>query len=208
MAFPSKERNKLIFAILLLGLAVFALYRAFWAPSAPGPSVPALAKTGQAKTLAAIANPKLPAAQRRGGARGAAKAPSGPIDPKLQLGQLSRSATIAYEPAGGRNIFAYGAPPPPLPKPAPLPPPSPFPQGRSDRSVGSMTTQIAIPFKLFGFVQDPTKRGLFLQDDEIIVAGEGDLIKKRYRIVKFGVNTAEVEDTVAKGRQVLQQEPP
>jgi len=211
MALSSKERNKMIFAVLLLGLAVFALYRAFSAPSAPRPAAPAQPKTGQAKTLA-IENPKLPTAQRRGGVRGAAKAPAGPIDPKLQLEHLARSANVSYETAGGRNIFAYAAPPPPPPpKPLPAPPPSPFPPGPSDRSGGSMAPQIAIPLKYFGFVQkpgDPAKRGFFWLDDELFIAGAGELVKKRYRILRFGVNIVEVEDTVAKSRQVLPQEAP
>ena len=39
------------------------------------------------------------------------------------------------------------------------------------------------------------KRAFFLDGEDIIIAGEGDLIKKRYKIVRIGVNSAVVEDT-------------
>jgi hypothetical protein len=48
------------------------------------------------------------------------------------------------------------------------------------------------------------KHAFFLDNDEIIVAGEGDLIKKRYKILRIGVNSAEVEDTTFKGDNTKQ----
>jgi hypothetical protein len=34
-----------------------------------------------------------------------------------------------------------------------------------------------------------------LDGEDIIIAGEGDMVKKRYKIVRIGVNSAVVEDT-------------
>ena len=48
------------------------------------------------------------------------------------------------------------------------------------------------------------KHAFFLDNDEIVVAGEGDLIKKRYKILRIGVNSAEVEDTTFKGDNTKQ----
>jgi hypothetical protein len=48
------------------------------------------------------------------------------------------------------------------------------------------------------------KRAFFLDADEIVIAGEGDLIKKRYKIVRIGVNSAVVEDTTFKGTNTQQ----
>jgi hypothetical protein len=39
------------------------------------------------------------------------------------------------------------------------------------------------------------KRAFFLEGDEIHVVREGDVVKKRYRIVRIGVNSVVVEDT-------------
>jgi hypothetical protein len=55
-----------------------------------------------------------------------------------------------------------------------------------------------IPLKFYGFVNPPKagiKRAFFLDGDEIIIAGEGDTVKKRYKIVRIGLNSAVVEDT-------------
>ena len=55
-----------------------------------------------------------------------------------------------------------------------------------------------IPLKFYGFVNKTKvgdKRAFFLDGEDIVIAGEGDLIKKRYKIVRIGVNSAVVEDT-------------
>jgi len=69
-------------------------------------------------------------------------------------------------------------PPPPPPPPDPKAPP--------------------IPLKFYGFVNPSkatNKRAFFLDGEDIIIAGEGDMVKKRYKIVRIGVNSAVVEDT-------------
>ena len=65
-----------------------------------------------------------------------------------------------------------------------------------------------IPLKFYGFVnraRSGAKSAFFLDGDDIIVATEGDLIKKRYKIISIGLNSAVVEDTQFKsnGRQTL-----
>jgi hypothetical protein len=55
-----------------------------------------------------------------------------------------------------------------------------------------------IPLKFYGFVNKTKvgdKRAFFLDGEEIVIASEGDMIKKRYKIVRIGVNSAVVEDT-------------
>src|SRR5260370_39474459 len=80
------------------------------------------------------------------------------------------------------------APPPPAPPVAPAPPPP-------------------IPLKFYGYVnaamQGP-KPAFFLEGDDIHVVKEGDMVKRRYRIVRIGVNSAGVEDTTNKSHQTLQ----
>ena len=39
--------------------------------------------------------------------------------------------------------------------------------------------------------------------DEIFVAGENDMIRNRYKIIRIGVNSAVVEDTTNKNQQTL-----
>jgi len=88
-------------------------------------------------------------------------------------------------------------PPPPAPPPPPPPPPPPTP----------------IPFKFYGTSAvhpDGTRTAYFIipGDDggEILMANEGDVLKKRFRIVQIGVDKCLVEDVTDKRRQPLAME--
>ena len=131
-------------------------------------------------------------------------------DPTLRLDLLAKVQSINPE-GGSRNVFNFGtAPPPPQPKdpvippvtkiavspqapatpPSPPPPPPPPP----------------INLKYYGFStkrSDGEKKAFFLDGDDIIVAAEGEIMKKRYKVVKIGVNSVQVEDTVSKSTQTL-----
>jgi hypothetical protein len=141
------------------------------------------------------------------------------LDPTLRLDLLAKVQAI--EPVGGaRSLFAFStAPPPPTPEglkagpiihpkqamigpppppaPAPVPPPPPPPP---------------ITLKFYGYSApraDGQKRAFFLDGDDIFVASEGELIKKRYRVVQIGVNSVVMEDTQFKNNRqtlILQQE--
>jgi hypothetical protein len=125
------------------------------------------------------------------------------IDPTLHLNLLAKLQGVQVEP-GGRSLFEIGTAPPaevkgpeptkiavekPFvgPKPPPPPPPPP-PDPKAP----------PIPLKFYGFVNPSkatNKRAFFLDGEDIIIAGEGDMVKKRYKIVRIGVNSAVVEDT-------------
>ena len=130
------------------------------------------------------------------------------VDPTLHLNLLGRLQDVKVEGAG-RSLFQFSegppaelkvnepkkiapqyvahdrplAPEPPKPKPDPdsLLPPAP-----------------PIPLKFYGFVNPRragNKQAFFLDGEDIIIAGEGETVKKRYKIVRIGVNSAVVEDT-------------
>ena len=42
-----------------------------------------------------------------------------------------------------------------------------------------------------------------MDEEEIFIATEGEIVNKRYKILKVGVNTVEVEDLVNKNKQTL-----
>jgi hypothetical protein len=125
------------------------------------------------------------------------------IDPTLRLDLLAKVKTVGVE-AGTRSLFEIAAAPPeeikagkepakieiarrvvgPVMPKAPEPPPEP--------------KAPPIPLKFYGFVNKTKvgdKRAFFLDGEDIVIAGEGDTIKKRYKIVRIGVNSAVVEDT-------------
>jgi hypothetical protein len=134
------------------------------------------------------------------------------IDPTLHLDLLEKLQNVKVE-GGARSLFEYMAGPPPaemaaakIPEPAkikvsqfigPKPPPPPPPPAPEPPPP-------PIPLKFYGFVnrsKPNDKRAFFLDGEDIIVASEGELIKKRYKIVRIGVNSAVVEDTQFKNHQ-------
>ena len=128
------------------------------------------------------------------------------IDPTLRLDLLAKVKTVEVE-TGTRSLFEIAAAPPeeikvkepekiaiarlfvgPEPPKKAEPPPEP--------------KAPPIPLKFYGFVNKSKvgdKRAFFLDGEDIVIAGEGDMIKKRYKIVRIGVNSAVVEDTEFKG---------
>lgn len=130
--------------------------------------------------------------------------PSG-VDPTLHLNELARLRQVPLE-GGTRSLFEISAAPPAeiaaLKEPAqikpkevfmgpkqPPPPPGPPPDPKAP----------PIPLKFYGFVNQTKsgtdKRAFFLDGEDIVIATEGETIKKRYKIIRIGINSATVEDT-------------
>ena len=126
------------------------------------------------------------------------------VEPTLDLPKLARLRDVQIEgstrslfeianaPAAPVQIAAVKEPPKIKPTPvgpvAPPPPPPPPPPPNAP----------PIPLKFYGFVNQSKagdKRAFFLDGEDIVIANEGDMIKKRYKIVRIGVNSATVEDT-------------
>ena len=76
---------------------------------------------------------------------------------------------------------------PPAPPPGPPPPPP-------------------INLKYYGFSSAPgnnARTAFFLDGEDILMAKEGDTVKRKYRLVRIGVNSVVMEDTDSKRQQTL-----
>jgi hypothetical protein len=116
------------------------------------------------------------------------------IDPTLRRDLLAKVQSVE-SPTASRNLFkmkqmeaakaaeeAAKLPPPP-------PPPPP------------------ILLKYYGYSTahgESAKHAFFLDGDDILVAAEGEMLKKRYRVVRIGVSSVVMEDTQFKHEQTLQ----
>jgi len=130
------------------------------------------------------------------------------IDPTLRLDLLARVQSVTLA-GGARNLFQFG--PAPVPK-NPEPKIIPKPPGAAPNHADSKPAEPPkpppppIPLKFFGYASPARasqRRAFFLDGDDIIVAGEGELIKKRYKVVRIGINSAVVEDVEHKHQQTL-----
>jgi hypothetical protein len=134
------------------------------------------------------------------------------IDPALKLDLLARLQQLPLE-GGERSVFEFGAAPKPkTPTPAvanvvPIAPPQPTP---SIPVTPPKPVNPPIPLKFYGYVSESggvmpgaAKRAFFLDGEDIVVAGENDVIRNRFKIIRIGVNSAVVEDTTNKNQQTL-----
>ncbi len=137
------------------------------------------------------------------------------IDPTLHLDRLAKLHNLAME-GGVRSVFKEGsAPAPPAPDPvtikpgalvasnvpaAPVAPPAPT-------GPPPPPPPTPIPLKFYGFASPArtggVKKAFFLDGEDIQIAGENDVIRNRYKIIRIGVNSAVVEDTTDKHQQTL-----
>ena len=123
------------------------------------------------------------------------KPPVENLDPTLQLDLLARSENTEYE-GSGRNIFVSQAEAVAIPQPvapavmdptaytAPTPPPPP-----------------PIPLKFYGFASrsgEPKKIFLKLGED-VFVAGEGEIVDRRYKVIHITPTSVQIQDVVNSG---------
>ena len=121
------------------------------------------------------------------------------LDPTLQMKLLASSEQTTYE-GSGRNIFVSQAVDVVIPKaiapghtdstektgpqgPPPVPPPAP------------------IPLKFFGFASRPGEpKKIFLsKDQDVFIAGEGEIVDRRYKVVRISASSVEIQDLVGSG---------
>ena len=183
------ENKKEVMALGVLGaLAVVLVGRMFW-PSAPDTSQ-AMAPT-QGNSAVQLT--------RRTASGKIVKVTEPRLDPTLELDLLQRSEDAKYQGAG-RNIFANGPASIPVPKrngttdqqptafvhpPVPAPPP--------------------IMLKFFGFANKPgePKRVFLVQGDDVFIAGEGDIVNRRYRVLRISTASVDIEDVLTNNRQSI-----
>ena len=120
------------------------------------------------------------------------------LDPTLRLDLLATSEKTQYEGAG-RNIFVSQREEVEIPKPVaqantdPTPPPvyvAPTPQPPPP-----------IPLKFYGFANSPGEpKKVFLKNgDDVFVAGEGEIVDRRYKVIRITATAVEIQDMVYSG---------
>ena len=163
--------------------------------------------------LLAVAGCQAPASPPAGpGQRGGAVAPANrapgpgsvrpPVPPEVRLDEVVPAHPGPVE--TGRNPFRFGSrrsvtPPGPGPVTSPGPvdaDPESLTGGPSPNTVDTVTPSGAIQLKFIGIVEAPDSVGTVavLSDGRSVYHGrQGDIIEGRYRIVRIGVESIEIE---------------
>lgn len=181
--------------VVVAALMVLRMFLASGAPPSPSPAATAVASEAQ----------RVPAQRaairaRRGGRPApAVAAPS--LDPTLRLDLLRASEATVYE-GTGRNIFRAQEEPAVAQIPQPVSSPRGDPEPVGDPGPPPPPP---IPLKFFGFASRAGEpQQVFLSEGEdVYIAKEGDIVGRRYRVVRIGTNSVEIEDVLSNRRQTI-----
>src|SRR3954469_323366 len=132
------------------------------------------------------------------GARPAPKVVGANLDPTLHPEWMAATESMTYS-GTGRNIFSLISAPPVIEQPKaparpvrvadPGPPPPPPPP--------------VIDLKFFGFSSEKSglKKAFLLRGEDVFIAAEGEVVDRRYRVVKILPFSVQVEDLPYKNTQ-------
>lgn len=190
----TENRNKVIAAAGLGVLAVILLLRMLMSDSTPTTS-------SAAPVAAPVVTSKRPAARRTTSGKTAKTVAAPSLDPTLRLELLKESEDTKYS-GSGRNIFNAASEPIPVPKG----------NGTTDKKPPTVAYTPPTPpppppinLKFYGFANKPgePKRVFLMKDDDTFIAGEGDIVDRRYRVLHIGNNAVEIEDVINNNRQSI-----
>jgi hypothetical protein len=190
----TENRRNTILAAVLGGLAILLVVYQFM-PSWTTVASTATGGTTSVSPISALTRPL----SHKPASRSAKKerAPQN-LDPMLNLKQLSATEQIKYE-GSGRNIFVSQAE---------VEIPKPIGSGRTDAAKNEdtwhappVTPPPAIPLKFFGFANQPgePKRVFLSKGDDVFIAGEGEIVDRRYKVVHISQGSVEIQDVVGSG---------
>lgn len=156
--------------------------------------------TTEASSAPVAAPVTAPRPQSRPAGKSAKKAKPENLDPTLRLDLLALSEKTPYE-GNGRNIFVSHVEDVKIPAPAARP--NTDQQHTQERPWAPPQIPAAppIPLKFYGFASSPgePKRIFLKKDEDVFVAGEGDIVDRRYKVVRITNTTVEIQDLVSSG---------
>lgn len=179
-----------------LGVVAVLAFAYEFIPLLTTPSTPESSAQAAAPVIAPVASPK--AASRVTAAKGTKKMPQmESLDPTLRLDLLALSEKTEYH-GTGRNIFVSQAEDVEIPKPiAPVSPDQTAEQWHPPTPAAPPP----IPLKFYGFASSPGEpKKIFLKNgDDVFVAGEGEIVDRRYKVIRITNTSVEIQDVVSSG---------
>jgi hypothetical protein len=194
------ENRKQVIVAASLGVVALVIIAYWFLPSSS-----TIASTTPV-TTATDPHALVASAGRSGAHRGAGQAakkerPAQDLDPTLHLQQLTSAEQVKYE-GSGRNIF--------ISQPDAV---IPIPQGPGVTDKGkpgdkNAVIQIAaqpapppIPLKFFGFASRPgePKKVFLSKDNDVFIAGEGEIVDRRYKVMRISAASVDIQDLVVSG---------
>jgi len=198
----TEDKKKVYLASGLGAVMLILLVRFLWqnfGPSPAPPPAPAPIVTVARPATTSSSEPAEGTAAPVFGRQAAKVGGLASLDPTLHPEIMRQAESLEYT-GHGRNIFSQFSAPAEIPKPiasirqakvdtGPPPPPPPPP----------------INLGFYGYAAERTgQRQVFLlHGDDIFIASEGDVVDRRYRVVKIGTASVQVEDIPYHNTQTL-----
>jgi hypothetical protein len=184
-----ENKKKATWAAVLVVLAVVGSAYVF-IPMFTGSSTPA--------SSAQAAAPLITHSTTRPGKKSGKKPRVENLDPTLKLDLLASSEKTQYE-GNGRNIFVSQAETVVIPHP--------MTAGTDGQQAGSAYVTPTppqappIPLKFYGFASRPGEpKKIFLKlNEDVFVAGEGEIVDRRYKVVHISPTSVQIQDVVNSG---------
>jgi len=184
-----ENKKKTTWAVALAVVALLAVAYEF-IPFFTGVSEPA----SSAQAAAPAATREKPRTGRRPGKKLRVEN----LDPTLKLGLLATSEKTQYE-GSGRNIFVSQAEPVVIPHP--ITPGTTEAAGGEQYHPPAPAQAPPIPLKFYGFAsRTGESKKIFLKlGEDVFVAGEGEIVDRRYKVIRISPNSVEIQDVVNSG---------
>jgi hypothetical protein len=195
----TENRNKVIAAISLVAVALVLMatrFSGFFGVGSSSAASPTPISVGESSPPERSAPFSSPAKNRNLG-----KKQSGPqtLDPTLRTDLLKISEGTQYE-GTGRNIFRVFVEPPP-------PPIAPVVTAKQEESTGPPPPPPPPPIELkyYGYATPAggTRRIFLSQGEDVFIAREGDIVDRRYKVVRISPNSVEILDVLSNNRQSI-----
>jgi hypothetical protein len=198
----TEDKKKMYLAAALGAVMLILLVRFLWqtfgpSPAAPPAPAPVVTVARPASTTGETPqeNTTAPAYAHQASKVGGLAS----LDPTLHPEIMRQAESLEYT-GHGRNIFSQFSAPPEIPKPIAAirnakvdtgPPPPPPPP--------------TINLGFYGYAAEKTgqKQVFLLHGDDIFIASEGDVVDRRYRVVKINSASVQVEDIPYHNTQTL-----
>ena len=140
-------------------------------------------------------------AQKRSTGKSGKKPKVENLDPTLRLDLLASSENTEYH-GNGRNIFVSSAEDVVIPKTSFRP--------NTDGNTADLGPKYQtptpppaapIPLKFYGFASSPGEpKRIFLKlGEDVFVAGEGEIVDRRYKVIRISATSVEIQDVVTSG---------
>jgi hypothetical protein len=191
LGLENKKKTMWAAALGVLAIAAVAYESIPWLTESLAP-----ASSPQAAAPAAIRLTTHP------GAKPGKKARPESLDPTLRLELLAPSEKTLYE-GSGRNIFVSQAEVIPQPRSNGTTDVKKTGGGNAANTYRPPVPQQPppIPLKFYGFASRPGEpKKIFLKlGEDVFVAGEGEIVDRRYKVIRISPTSVEIQDVVNSG---------